>query len=121
MKALKLIIALTVGLALSLQGFGFQGKVPPDIAKLQKQQAAAKAAFQKHKTNPKLKQAYVAATVHLGTATMMSPKLDRKVKYRNALRLYREALKVDPNNLEAKNNKELIEDIYRSMGRPIPK
>ncbi len=51
---------------------------------------------------------------------MTSPLLGAKVKYPRALRLYREALKLDPNNKEAKANKKMIEDIYRSMGRPIP-
>ncbi len=97
-----------------------QGSSLAEIAKMTKDQKAAKTAYLKKTSNPTLKQKYVAATVKLGTATMMSEKLDRKVKYAKALKFYREALKLDPKNVEAKNNKDLIEDIYRSMHRPIP-
>lgn len=90
------------------------------LARLEHDQRAAKAAFAKRPKDGQVKHRYVVATVRLGTATMTSEALDRKVKYRRALRLYREALKVDPNNVEAKNNKQMIEDIYRSMHRPIP-
>lgn len=81
----------------------------------------AKASYAKSPKDAKLKKAYVAATVHFGTTTMNSPLLGPKVKYRAALNLYREALKLDPKNAEALNNKRLIEDIYRQMGREIPK
>ena len=110
-------------------GFGLQGgyggpaktkAAPTDLAKLRKDQSSAKAAFKKKPKDAGLKHRYVVATVKLGTATMMSETLDRKVKYRDALRLYREALKFEPDNHEALNNKDLIESIYRSMGRPIP-
>ena len=51
---------------------------------------------------------------------MLSDALDQKVKYKEALILYREALKIDPTNKEASSNKDLIESIYKSMNRPIP-
>lgn len=96
---------------------------PADRAELKKHELGykqAKAAFAKTK-NAKTKKTYVDATVRFGTASMTSPVLDRKVKYKNALALYREALKLDPKNAEAKNNSEMIISIYKSMGRPIPK
>lgn len=96
------------------------GAVSEDIAKLQSDQKAAKTAYDAKTSDEELKKKYVVATVKLGTATMMSEKIDRKVKYADALKLYREALKVDPTNAEAMNNKELIEGIYKSMKRPIP-
>jgi hypothetical protein len=43
-----------------------------------------------------------------------------RVKYRAALKDYRRALALDPKNEKARENKELIEGIYTSMGRPIP-
>ena len=91
------------------------------LAKLQKERLGAKAVYLKKPKDSALRHRYVVATVKLGTATMMCESLDRKVKYRDALRLYREALKLEPDNREAANNRDLIEGIYRSMGRPIPK
>ncbi len=91
------------------------------LAKLQKAQVAAKAAFAKKPKDAKTKEAYVAATVKLGTATMVSAALPPKDKYRGALKWYKEALKVDPKNKEAKNNTDMIVSIYKSMGRPVPK
>lgn len=82
-------------------------------------QVTTKSAFSK-KPSPTTKKAYVSATVKYGTACMNSDALDRKVKYKKALQLYREALKVDPSNKEAKENAKMIEDVYRSMGRPVP-
>jgi Flp pilus assembly protein TadD len=37
-----------------------------------------------------------------------------------ALKMFREALQLDPNNALAKDGIKLIEDIYKSMGRPVP-
>jgi hypothetical protein len=114
-----------------------QGKMPddeihrglkaPDAAEpsaklttLKKAQDQAKATFDKNPKDAKAKSAYIAATVKLGTATMNADELPPREKYRGALTLYREALKLDPQNKEALANKKLIEDIYKSMGRPIP-
>ncbi|MDR3708937.1 MAG: tetratricopeptide repeat protein [Capsulimonadaceae bacterium] len=55
-----------------------------------------------------------------GGARMMDNQASPHVKYRAALQDYRHALKLDPNNKDAANNKALIESIYRGMGRPIP-
>ncbi len=82
--------------------------------------AHAKSVYTKHPSSA-AKKNYVISTVRYGTASMLSPALDRKVKYRQALRLYREALKLDPKNEEARNNSEMIVSIYRQMGRPVPK
>ena len=90
------------------------------LAALKKAQALAKATFEKTPKDAKLKSAYVDATVRLGTATMNAEELPPREKYRGALALYREALKLDPKNKEAIANKKLIEDIYKGMGRPIP-
>lgn len=82
---------------------------------------ATKKAYLAKKTDRKLKANFVKATVELGTTVMMSPLLSPKEKYPRALRLYREALQLDPQNKEALNNKKLIENIYQQMGRPVPK
>jgi hypothetical protein len=36
------------------------------------------------------------------------------------LKKYRRVLELDPGNTEASENKKQIEDIYQSMGMPIP-
>ncbi|MBS1709548.1 MAG: hypothetical protein JSS65_12615 [Armatimonadetes bacterium] len=64
--------------------------------------------------------AYTKATMALGDAYMYAKDLGPKDMYPNALKLYREAYKADPNTPDAKKNIELIEDIYKSMGRKVP-
>lgn len=90
------------------------------LVRFQKDYELAKTAYQKNPASKEAKEAYVISTVRLGTATMVSPALESKVKYPGALRLYREALKVDPTNEEAVKNKDQIEAIYKQLGRPIP-
>jgi hypothetical protein len=85
---------------------------------------AAKAAGMKSKAAPgnsALRAAAGEAYYKAGHEMMVSAKLNRKVKYRGALRLFREALRVDPAQRQAAGEKQLLEDIYRSMGRPIPR
>ncbi len=55
-----------------------------------------------------------------GTLRMNGGPAAPRVKYRAVLVDYRAALQADPNNAEAKANKKLIENIYTSMGRPVP-
>lgn len=96
-------------------------EVPADqaLSKLDAEYTKAKTAFERDGSDD-AKKAYIDATVKFATATMTSPELDAKVKYKAALKLYREALKLDPKNEEATNNSKMIEDIYKSMGRPVP-
>lgn len=51
---------------------------------------------------------------------MFEADLPPKEKYKPALQRYRRVLELDPKNEEAAANKMQIEDIYRSMGKPIP-
>lgn len=51
---------------------------------------------------------------------MFRANLSPKKKYRPALKRYRRILELDPKNQEAEKNKKMIEDIYSSMGIPIP-
>lgn len=118
--ALACLLILPLAVGISAQGNTLD-KEKAKLAKLEKAYLAAKSAFGKDKKNAAKKKAYVQATVAYGTATMNSPALAPKDKYPKALRLYREALAIDPKNAEAKENKATIEGIYRSMGRPIPK
>lgn len=80
----------------------------------------SKASFVKTPKDAKAKKSYIDATVSYGTIAMNSPVLKPKDKYPLALRLYREALKIDPKNEVALNNRKMIESIYKSMNRPVP-
>lgn len=51
---------------------------------------------------------------------MFEANLSPKKKYRTALQRYRRVLELDPGNKEAAENKKQIEDIYQSMGMPVP-
>ena len=66
------------------------------------------------------KPAIAAAYAERGTYRMNDANAGARTKYRAALDDYRQALKADPTNAEAKHNKDLIEGIYKQMGRPIP-
>ncbi len=91
------------------------------LATLAKAYATAKSAYAKKPKDAKVKKTYVAAASNYGYESMMSPILDRSIKYRQALRLFREALKIEPNHPVAKPASQKIIDIYRSLGKPIPK
>jgi len=51
---------------------------------------------------------------------MFDADLPPREKYKPALERYRRVLELDPGNKEAIANKEQIEEIYRSLGKPIP-
>jgi len=90
------------------------------LAKLEKQYKRAKAEYTKRPKKEVLKKRYIDATVVYGHESMISSALPNKVKYRQALLLYKEALKLDPNNPVAKPESELMIRIYKSMGKPVP-
>lgn len=92
-----------------------------ELAKLEKMQQAAKAAHLKSPKDAKARKNYLQLSLTLANNIQASMALGSKDKYPKALRLYREVLKVDPKNKEATFNKNRIESIYKSMGRPIPK
>lgn len=76
-----------------------------------------------HKAKPKspelqkaLVDAYMAKADYFMTAESVPP----RQKYPEALRSYRKVLAYDKDNAKAKQNVAMIEDIYKSMGRPIP-
>jgi hypothetical protein len=51
---------------------------------------------------------------------MYSSPLPPGQKYPKALAMYREVLKLDPNHAEARDATKMIEDIYASLGKPVP-
>jgi hypothetical protein len=68
----------------------------------------------------KLKLKVADAYYQAGHTMMNSPKLASRVKYRGALKHFRMALKYNPKHSKTLSEKKMIEDIYKSMGRPVP-
>lgn len=94
---------------------------PPKVKQVADAQPAynsAKKAFNAKK-DADSKVAYIQATMDLADAYMWG-NADQKIKYRNALQYYREALKADPKNAKAKASADIIVAIYKQMGRPVP-
>ena len=92
-------------------------------AKLKELKATYATAKKKHTAKPKdtkAKKGLVDASFALGMGTMYSESLAARVKYKEALVFFRETLKLDPKHKMAADQKKLIEDIYKSMGRPVP-
>ena len=120
----SLLLATLVGLAAFACA---QGKTYPlagekkQLVSLEKTYKSAKAKSRRKPTDTTLKAAYSSATSAYGFAVMsaQSIKVPRE-RYVKALRLFREALVANPKNEEAKKNKDLIEGIYKQMGKPIP-
>jgi len=86
---------------------------------LQKKAQALEAQYKK-KPNAKLKLQVAEAEYQEGHALMMDNALGPRLKYRQALTAFRQALKLNPNHKQAKADKDMIEGIYKQMGRPIP-
>ena len=85
-------------------------------------QAAYDKAKKAHDAAPKDAKAakdYIEATNTLADSTMMGDG-PPNVKYPGALKLYREVLKTDATNSHAQKEIKLMEDIYASLGKPVP-
>ena len=76
-----------------------------------------------YKSNPSAtaKKKLVDLTVDLASKTMDCSDLTPHEKYPAALRLYRQALALDPSNPDAKAAADTIVLIYKQMGLPVPK
>ena len=78
------------------------------------------AAYQKNPKSAELKKALAGAHFAQGNATMTNADLPPMRKYPASLRAFRKVLELDPTHTQAKANIKTIEDIYKSMGRPVP-
>jgi tetratricopeptide (TPR) repeat protein len=123
MRLLSILFALFV-----VAGAFAQGPATPaakkeleKLAKLEKEYTAAKRSFDRTPKNSQLRQTYIQATMRFGLETMNSPALPPREKYPKAIRLFREVRKVDPQHKQAREMEEMIESIYKRMGRPVPK
>ncbi len=76
------------------------------------------------KTSPKdavaIKAALADANMALADFNMFNEQMPPFRKYPAALRAYRQVLTYDKANKKAATNIKTIEDIYKSMGRPVP-
>jgi tetratricopeptide (TPR) repeat protein len=91
------------------------------LVKFQAAYSSAKKALAAKPKDKKVRAAFVVAADRYATSMMVESTLAPRLRYPGALRLYREVLKVDPKNPEALNNSKMIIDVYKSMGRPVPK
>ncbi|MFA7361247.1 MAG: hypothetical protein WC139_09445 [Candidatus Kapaibacterium sp.] len=73
-----------------------------------------------YKKDNNLKKDLITKHMSAGNYLMFEANLSPKKKYKPALMHYRRVLELDPSNAEAQRNKAQIEEIYTSMGRPIP-
>ena len=55
-----------------------------------------------------------------GDVVMNDAALPPRQKYPDALRAFRKAVELDKNNAKAKQSIDMIEGIYKQMGRPVP-
>jgi hypothetical protein len=92
---------------------------PPMKEKAEKAQELQK----QHDAKPgdaKVKADLVVAKLDYADAWMFGESLPQRVKYRVALKVYRQVLELDPKNEKATASKKQIEEIYKSLGRPVP-
>ena len=82
--------------------------------------ADLEAAYKKDPKPVEVKKALAGAHFAQGSATMTNAQMPPMRKYPASLRSFRKTLEFDPNHAEAKANIKTIEDIYKSMGRPVP-
>ena len=116
MRSTAFVLSLVVLVATA----GAQSQEQKQLTEFRAGYASAKRTLAARPKDPKARAAFAVAGDRLATATMTAESLPRRTKYVDALRIYREVLKVDPNNHEAKNNAGMIVSIYKSMHRPIP-
>ena len=127
------VCALAVVGSVALPASAQQGKAPfaggaaqagaedPAVTKLEAEATKLAKQYKAKPKDAKLKKSLAEAYYKAGHTAEYSEKLGPRVKYRDALKNYRLALSVDPTHVEAAKEKKQIEDIYKSMGRPVPK
>lgn len=78
------------------------------------------AAYKKNPKSAEYKKALAGAYFAQGNSLMNNAQMPPFRKYPGALRAFRKTVELDPANAEAKTSIKTIEDIYKSMGRPVP-
>ena len=69
---------------------------------------------------PAVAKALIGAHMAKADFFMTNDSVAPRLKYTTALREYRKVLTYDKANKKATDNIKVIEDIYKSMGRPVP-
>lgn len=90
---------------------------PIDAAKLKELEAK----LAKKPTDAKLKSAAADGNFQVGHAMMIDDSLPPRMKYPGALKHFRRALELNPKHAKAAEEKKQIEDVYKQMGREVPK
>ena len=123
MKKLAYLIATFV----VLHCIGFSQRPSADakkelasLAKLEKARNAAKADYAKHPKAAGAKAKFTKLNDEYANQLMTTESLTPHQRYPKALSLYRESLKADPHDTEARKWVDEIESIYKSMHKPIP-
>lgn len=97
------------------------GKAVMTTSAAQAKADAAKAAYNKNPKDAAAKKAYAQTLADLGKAQMLDQSMPPAKRYPTALKTLRESVKLDPTNKQAAGDVKLIEDAYKSMGKPVPK
>ncbi len=119
-RTLALLLLLTSLASMSFGQLKIEDKTErTKYNKVQSAYTAAKTAYTKSKSAA-TKKKLVTCTFDLAEWYMYTPALKPKDKYGAALKYYRETLKLDPKHKKAMDSKNTIEQIYKSMNRPIP-
>lgn len=95
-------------------------KPPMTVAQATAKVKIAEAAHKKAPKDAAKRKAYAQTLADLGHATMLDQKIPSVKRYPAALKTLRQAVLLDPANKQAQADKKMIEDAYKSMGRPIP-
>lgn len=97
--------------------------VPPQAQNtdaLGKKVAEAEAQLASNPNDPAKKKALADALYQQGHAIMYDENLPPRQKYPPALKLFDRVLALEPTHEGASKNKDVIVQIYKSMGRPVP-
>ena len=123
MKVFSIAILVLSCVAANAQYGGSKPVTKAELVALEKVYTTTKKAYlvKGKKSAPKVKTASTDATYAYGYGSMTSPDLDRKIKYKQALSLFKECLSIDPTHKQAKSQYDLIVSIYKQMGKPVPK
>lgn len=102
------------------EGMKSPEKPKGDLTSLEKAANEARTAMEKSPKDEALKKTAVQKIFEEAEFVMYEADLPPKDKYTKALKLYREVVTLDPTHKTAKESITTIEDIYKSMGRPVP-
>lgn len=125
MRVSVLVMAAGLCLAAPLAGFAAKEKpaTKPAAAAAKYDEAKLKALEAKLAKSPKdakLKAEVAEANFQVGYTMEYDDNLPPRVKYPGALKKFNRALELNPKHAKAAAEKAQIENIYKSMGRPVP-